>query len=220
MFSEYVKARYTSVMEIVAIFVTILIAVTVHEAMHGYVSNWLGDDTARLSGRLTLNPIAHIDPMMTILLPTVLFLAGGPIFGAAKPVPFNPYKLKYGDFGSALVAISGPLTNLGLAAFAGIILRLAPFSQQFTGMLVTFAAINVGFFVFNMIPIPPLDGSRLLYAFAPDWLQDIMKRIESFGLLSIVIFMLLFFNFLSSYILRAIISILGLLIGESTLNSL
>lgn len=160
---------------------------TLHEALHGFMAYWLGDDTAKHSGRLTLNPIKHIDPFMTILLPIILAISGAPIFGGAKPVPFNPSRLKFGDWGAALVAIAGPLTNfilafLGFALFA--VLHPGAGSLGAT-ILSTFVMVNLGFFVFNMIPIPPLDGSRVLYALAPDFARRGMEAIERFGILFI-----------------------------------
>jgi len=191
----------------------ILISMTLHEAMHAYASNWLGDDTARLQGRLTLNPLAHIDPIMTILLPLSLAVAGLPPFGAAKPVPFNPYRLKYGEMGAAIVAAAGPLTNLVLAAIAGVVLNL--FGLQLNEAIVQFLAIfllvNASFFLFNIIPFPPLDGSRVLYAIAPEPVQKVMERIESMGIMAILFFFLIFSAFLAkpfAQLLSALISAL------------
>ena len=100
---------------ILSVIGVVLVSMTLHEAMHGFMAFYLGDDTAKLQGRLTLNPIKHIDPFLTILLPVLLALSGGPVFGGAKPVPFNPARVKYDEFGAALVALAGPLTNLVLA---------------------------------------------------------------------------------------------------------
>jgi len=191
----------------------ILISMTLHEAMHAYASNWLGDDTARLQGRLTLNPLAHIDPVMTILLPLTLAVAGLPPFGAAKPVPFNPYRLKYGEMGAAIVAAAGPLTNLALAAVAGITLNLfaAGFDPFLNQLLAIFLLVNASFFLFNIIPFPPLDGSRVLYAIAPEPVQRVMERIESMGVMAILFFFLVFSAFLAqpfSRLLSALISVL------------
>src|SRR5258708_18997215 len=106
------------------VFGSVLISMTLHEAMHAFVSYWLGDDTAKEQGRLTFNPLAHIDPFMTVLLPVLLMALHAPPFGAAKPVPFNPYRLKFKEYGSALVASSGPLTNLALAILGGRAIRV------------------------------------------------------------------------------------------------
>ncbi len=182
---------------ITTLIVIILISMTIHEAMHAFSSYWLGDHTAKQEGRLTLNPIAHIDPFLTLLLPVILALTGAPIFGGAKPVPFNPIHLKYGDFGPAIVAIAGPLTNLVLAFFGFIIFVLTGGSAGVIGSFLSlFVTVNLGFFLFNMLPIPPLDGSRVLYAFAPESARRIMEMIERYGI--IFIFLLIFF--FSSYI--------------------
>ena len=130
---------------------SILLSITLHEAMHAYVAYWLGDDTALRSGRLTLNPLAHIDLFTTILLPILLALSGLPPFGAAKPVPFNPYKLRYGEYGMALVGIAGPLTNLVLAMFTGGLIRLMGITGGLAlDVMGTFVLVNLAFFVFNM----------------------------------------------------------------------
>jgi len=191
----------------------ILVSMTLHEAMHAYASDWLGDDTARLQGRLTLNPLAHIDPIMTVLLPLTLVIAGLPPFGAAKPVPFNPYRLKYDEFGAAIVAAAGPLTNLILAALAGFMLTTlgAGFDPVVNQVLALFLLVNASFFLFNIIPFPPLDGSRVLYAIAPEPVQRVMERIESMGIMAILFFFFVFSMFLAqpfAQLLSALISVL------------
>ena len=100
---------------VIIVVIIILISMTIHEAMHGFMAYFLGDNTAKIEGRLTLNPIKHIDPFLTIILPVLLAIVGAPIFGGAKPVPFNPHQVRYGEWGAALVAVAGPLTNLLLA---------------------------------------------------------------------------------------------------------
>lgn len=174
--------------------ISLLIAIGFHEAMHAFVGHRLGDTTARDEGRLTLNPFAHIDFLTTVLLPSVLVLLSLPPIFIAKPVPLDPYRIKYEEYGVAIVALAGPLTNLALAFITGVVLK-ATASVGFGlyyDILTTFVAVNVGLFVFNMLPIPPLDGSRLLYAFAPDPLRRVMATIESFGLFAILaIFILL-----------------------------
>lgn len=166
---------------------------TLHEAMHAYASNWLGDNTARLEGRLTLNPIRHIDPFLTILLPVVLAISGAPVFGGAKPVPFNPNNVRHEEWGVALVALAGPITNLLLAfVFFGIWVLFGTPSQGIPGQFFSVAvSVNLGFFIFNMIPIPPLDGSRVLYALAPDFVRRWMEAVEQFGVTIVFVFVLL-----------------------------
>jgi len=166
----------------------LIISVILHEIMHGYIAKLLGDDTAEAEGRLTLNPIPHIDPIMTIALPLLLAFTGQPIFGAAKPVPILKYRLKWDDFGMALVALAGPLTNLALAVLGGLLLRFSGVDNEYWATWwFYFIQVNVGFFLFNMIPIPPIDGSRVLYAFAPEPLQRLMDLFERFGFLAILI---------------------------------
>ena len=173
--------------------VIIAISITLHEFMHGFMAKALGDSTAEEAERLSLNPLKHIDPFATVLLPIVLLVIGLPPFGAAKPVPVNFSRLKYEEFGGALVGLVGPLTNLVLAIVGAVFYRalgVASMNDMGQLFLELFIAINIGFFIFNMIPFPPLDGSRVLYAFAPGPLQRLMEGIERFGLLAIGIFVI------------------------------
>lgn len=176
----------------------ILVSMTLHEAMHAFVSFWLGDDTAKHQGRLTLNPIKHIDPFLTLLLPVTLALLHLPIFGGAKPVPFNPDRVKGGEWGPALMAVAGPLTNLvlaflifGIGVVTGVVTS-GGIQSSIAGSIVSIAvAVNLGFFIFNMLPIPPLDGSRVLYALAPEFVRRGMEIIERSGILLIFAIVLL-----------------------------
>ena len=174
---------------LIIVLVTILLSMTLHEAMHAFMGYFLGDDTAKSQGRLSLNPIKHIDPIMTIALPLFLAVMGGPIFGGAKPVPFNPHKVRYGEWGAALVAIAGPLTNLliafvvfGVGVLSGVITSAGVEATLAGQIIITAVSVNLGFFVFNMLPIPPLDGSRVLYALAPDPVKAGMEYIERYGI--------------------------------------
>jgi len=183
---------------LIILIVCILISLAIHEFMHAYAGYKLGDYTAKDEGRLTLNPLSHIDPIMTVALPVVtLLLFGMPVL-AAKPVPFDPGNVRYGDFGAAIIAAAGPFTNLALAFIGAILLKFLGLGAFAGEVLMIFISLNVALFVFNMIPIPPLDGSRILYAFAPEAVQDFMRQIEPFGLF--VIFGLIFIADLGGFI--------------------
>ncbi len=189
----------------------ILVSMTLHEAMHGFMAYWLGDDTAKHSGRLTLNPIKHIDPFMTVLLPLILAVSNLPVFGGAKPVPFNPNNLKYGEWGVALVALVGPFTNLVIAflAFAAFAL-LEPASGSIVAtILAVTVTVNLGFFAFNILPIPPLDGSRVLYVLAPDFARRALESIERLGVVLIFIIVMLAGPLVSGFIGSIVMFILG-----------
>ena len=188
------------ILEIIIVLIVILLSMTIHEAMHAFMGYMLGDNTAKEEGRLTLNPIKHIDPFMTILLPLIMVVLHAPVFGGAKPVPFNPNRVRFGDWGAALVALSGPITNLiiafiafGVGVFSGVINNAGAVQSTIFGLIIsTTVSVNLGFFVFNMLPIPPLDGSRVLYAVAPDSVRDIMQKIEQNGILLVMIIVVLF----------------------------
>ncbi|MDQ3159336.1 MAG: site-2 protease family protein [bacterium] len=172
-----------------AVIGTLVISVIVHEYMHGYVAYKLGDMTASDAGRLTFNPLKHIDIWLTVLLPLVLILIGAPLLLAAKPVPFQPQNLRNGDNGVGMVGAAGPLTNLTLAVLASIPLLLGIVSTGvILDILILFVTINVALFVFNMIPIPPLDGSRVLYTIAPDPVRNLLRQIEPYGFFLLIAF--------------------------------
>ncbi len=192
-------AFISSPIGIATVIITVLISITLHEAMHAFAAHWLGDDTAQMQGRLTLNPIKHIDPFLTLGMPILLALMGAPVLGAAKPVPFNPNRVKYDEFGAALVGLAGPLTNFVLAIAGAFFYRAigALVPDVVVLSILTFILVNLGFFVFNMIPFPPLDGSRVLYAVAPEPIQKIMSQIEAYGLLGFVLFFFLLFKYIS-----------------------
>lgn len=147
----------------------VILSIIFHEVAHGYVANWLGDPTARLQGRLTLNPIPHIDPIGSILLPGILAFSGTPfLIGWAKPVPYNPYNLRYGKWGEAAVAFAGPATNISIAIVFSLLLRAGLLSSPAllqVGVLVIIA--NLSLAIINLIPIPPLDGSKIVKALLP-----------------------------------------------------
>ncbi len=185
--------------DLLVVFVVILFSLGLHEAMHAFMAYKLGDDTAKHLGRLTLNPLKHVDVLTTVLLPVVMIALGLPPFFVARPVPFNPESVRHEEYGIALVGLAGPLTNLVLAGLAALAVRLGGVAvgTQLFHIASIFILVNLSFFVFNMIPFPPLDGSRLLYAFAPEPLQRLMLQIESLGFSAILIFMLIFFPLVS-----------------------
>ncbi len=176
----------------------ILVSMMLHELAHGLVAYFLGDNTAKDEGRLTLNPLKHLDPVLSVAMPLLLFLSGGPVFGGAKPVPVDSRKLKHGVWGMAMVALAGPLTNFVLA-FVGFLIgyftgafSMGMYGSFYQEVMMNFVVINLGFGVFNLIPIPPLDGSRVLYALAPDQVREVMRGMERWGIMIILILVVVF----------------------------
>ena len=199
---------------IIIVFGVVVFSMMIHELMHGLVSYWLGDDTAKLQGRLSLNPLKHIDPVMTLLVPVLLYAAGGPIFGGAKPVPINTNKIKYGDYGLALVALAGPLSNLVLAFISfGILTLLGTDGSIFALILGLMVQVNLGFMIFNLLPIPPLDGSRVIYAIAPEFVQSIMRKIEPYGIMIVFLLVSTFSTVFSGFMHTAQTTIIEIFMG-------
>ncbi len=167
----------------------ILLSVIVHEVMHGYAAYLLGDPTAKLAGRLTLNPLKHLDPVGSVLVPVLTAMAGVP-FGWAKPVPFNPYNLRGGKWGPGIVAVAGPFSNYLLAVIFAIILHfsyLFPFGSGIgPELLYGIIWVNVALGTFNLIPVPPLDGSKVLFALLPFRFEKILHSLERYQLILFV----------------------------------
>lgn len=187
--------------------------------MHAFTSHWLGDKTAYLQGRVTLNPLRHIDPFFTLALPLLLVLLGAAPFAAAKPVQVNFNHLRFNEFGGAIVGMIGPLTNLLIAVIAALIFRQwPPDSNLGFNILAYTIVINAGLFIFNSIPWPPLDGSRLLYAFAPRPLQEVMERIEAMGMNGLLIFMLFVITILAVPLSHLISDFTNFLIGSNVFS--
>jgi Zn-dependent protease len=176
----------------IGLFLVVLLAsASIHEMMHAYVAYRLGDDLAHSQGRISLNPLTHIDPILTIGLPAMLLLLGQPPILAAKPVPINTSRIDGEELGLAAVGFAGPLSNLVIAFIAGAMLNFVGPTGLGTEIVEMFVLVNVSLFVFNMLPIPPLDGSRLLYAVAPPSVQQVMRQIESFGIFGLIIILML-----------------------------
>ena len=184
-------------MEILFSLIIIMFSAIIHEYMHGWMADYLGDPTARDAGRLTLNPAAHIDLWGSILMPALIFFGtgGGLIFGYAKPVPFNPYNLRDQKYGAAKVAIAGPLANLITALFFGLFLRFVPgLSLVLASFLAAIVQINLVLMIFNLLPIPPLDGAKVLMPFLSYDLQMKLLRLEHYGFLLVLMFVLFGFS--------------------------
>lgn len=198
--------------EIIMFLGVLFLSVALHEMMHAYVAMKLGDDLAHSHGRISLNPMVHIDPYLTLLLPGVLLLLGQPPILAAKPVPINTSRIKGEENGLAVVGISGPLTNLAIAFVAGAILNAISPVGLVQDILVLSVGINVSLFVFNMLPIPPLDGSRVLYAVAPQPVQNFMRQVEAFGLMGLILIMVVAYPVISPILTTAREFVLGLVV--------
>ena len=167
-------------------FITLLLpAIIFHEVAHGAVALQFGDPTARDAGRLTLNPVPHIDPFGSVVLPAILAFSGAPVFGWAKPVPVHPRYFAEPRRMMAVVGIAGPITNLFLAWAAGIVLRVGNPSGTLADLIEVFAVVNVLLAVFNMLPVPPLDGSRLLPLVLNESGRKVYARVEQYGILII-----------------------------------
>ena len=185
----------------------LIFSVVIHEVSHGLTANALGDPTAKYAGRLTLNPVKHLDPVGSVLVPLASFLLGGFIIGWAKPVPYNPayLQMRNKELGSALVGAAGPASNVALAIIFGLLVRSAgawapafgPAGGALVEIMTAIAVINLVLAVFNLVPIPPLDGSKVLFAALPAQAEGIRQMLEQYGFLILLFFIFYF----SSWIL-------------------
>ncbi|KKT28851.1 hypothetical protein A3G55_01935 [Candidatus Giovannonibacteria bacterium RIFCSPLOWO2_12_FULL_44_25] len=173
----------------------LIFSVVIHEVSHGAVAYAMGDNTAKDEGRLTLNPLKHLDPFGSVLLPILTYWAGGFIFGWARPVPYNPYYLKNQKYGPAMVGAAGPLSNILMALFFGVLIRFADafaLPAQFLQIAMFIVFLNLILAIFNLVPIPPLDGSKVLFAFLPDRARDLEIFFEKYGLILLLLFIFFF----------------------------
>lgn len=195
--------------KIAAGIIPVLFAITLHEVAHGWVANKLGDGTAKMLGRLTVNPLKHIDPIGTVALPLGLYVFTGFIFGWAKPVPVNTNNLQSPRKDMAIVAIAGPVSNIIMALFWVIVMKFAntlvadPNIAKFVmDMAYIGILINLILFIFNLFPIPPLDGSKVLAGFVPRSLSNLMDKIEPYGFF--ILIGLVYFGILGAIITPSI----------------
>jgi len=199
---------------IIFFLIILIFSIIIHEVSHGTVANYLGDPTAKYAGRLTLNPLKHLDPIGSVFLPILLILTTGKGIGWAKPVPINPYNFRDQKYGTLKVAIAGPVSNLIIALFFGLLLRIL-ISLNFIlpsiySIFSFIVFINILLAVFNLIPIPPLDGSHILFTFLPDSIQRTKIFLEQSGFLILLFFIFFFppfFNILN-YITNGIFTLI------------
>lgn len=187
-------------MDFLFVVIILIMSVVIHEVAHGYAALALGDSTAKYQGRLTLNPIRHLDLVGSILMPLIGYFAGGFIIGWAKPVPFNPYNLRNAKWGEALVALAGPASNIAIAFIFSMFLRFGGFEFQlgsFEAITSYVILINLTLAVFNLVPIPPLDGSKILFALLPLKLKYIRETIEKNGFILVIVFVFFLWQFVS-----------------------
>ena len=188
-------------MDFLFIIFILIMSVVIHEVSHGYAALALGDPTAKYQGRLTLNPISHLDPVGSFLVPLLGYFAGDFIIGWAKPVPFNPYNLRNQKWGEAIVAIAGPLSNIFLATIFGLIIRFALgyglTNQAFLSLAGFVVLINITLAIFNLVPIPPLDGSKILFAILPYKWRSLRESFERYGLILVLIFVFFLWRIMS-----------------------
>lgn len=203
-----------------AMLVAFAVAVVLHEVAHGVVALRLGDPTAYYAGRLTLNPIKHIDMWGTIIIPLLLFFSGtGMIFGWAKPVPVNYYNLRGGRWGPVWVALAGPATNFIVLLVASVLARFSPAGTQLPAFFITIAMINGILMLFNLIPAPPLDGSKILYLFL-EHRPDIIQWLERFGFFILLAILLIGGGLLGRFVFGPALQLTGLVSGYSLFDIL
>lgn len=195
-------------------------AIVLHEVSHGVVADRMGDHTARFAGRLTLNPIKHVDPFGTVVLPGLLLLprlfgaAGPPVFGYAKPVPVNPSNLRDPDRQTMWIALAGPATNISLAVVGALVYRLIGSGEGYVGLFFRiFLFVNILLAVFNVMPIPPLDGSKVLARFLPPRAREVYRSMEPYGALFMLVIFFLFPGAIFAIVDPIVSGLFDLLVG-------
>lgn len=210
-------------MEIVLSLIILILSIIAHEVAHGYAANSLGDPTARLAGRLTLNPLPHIDMMGSVIIPALLVFTNSPmLFGWAKPVPYNPYNLSNQRWGDALVAIAGSATNILLAIIFGLIVRFGSdmgISSSALSLAEHISFINLFLGLFNLIPFPPLDGFTVLRGALP-WhlssrLQAFEQSVRNAGIFSLILFLIIFSSLFTGPFFKSVILIFNIITGNT-----
>ena len=203
-------------MEFIFIIAILLMSIVIHEVSHGYAALWLGDPTAKLQGRLTLNPLKHLDMVGSIIVPFLAFFLAGFVIGWAKPVPYNPYNFqKMHKYGDAIVAAAGPAVNIFLALIFSILIRISDpsiFTASFMDISAFVVIINIILAFFNLIPIPPLDGSKILFTLLPRRFINVRIILERYSL----IFVILFIFFLWDKFIPLVFNIFTLFTGISS----
>jgi Zn-dependent protease len=182
--------------------IILILSIVIHEVSHGYAALHYGDRTAEYQGRLTLNPLKHLDPFGSVILPILLYISssGSFVFGWAKPVPYNPHNLKPGRWPEAYVALAGPLSNIIIAIIFSILLRFTiplGFGVGFFSIISLIVFINLTLAVFNLVPLPPLDGSKLLIALFPEKLYQMRGFFERYGMILTLIFIFFIWQFVA-----------------------
>lgn len=189
----------------------LILSIIAHEVAHGIAALWQGDPTAKYAGRLTLNPIPHIDPIGSVVVPLICaVISPGFMFGWAKPVPINPYNFRSQRWGEALVAFAGPLTNIIIALVFTVLIRFGDFGPNFLQFALAAIIINIVLAIFNLIPIPPLDGSKILFSVLPQRYYRFKTWVEEKGFIISLIIVLFAWQFLAPFALAMV----RLLVGE------
>ncbi len=213
--SQAAEIPYMETIDLIFSIIILIMSVVIHEVSHGYAAYMLGDRTAAYAGRLTLNPIKHLDPLGSIIIPLLLILTkAGFVIGWAKPVPYNPYNLSNQKWGEAWVAFAGPLSNMIIAILSAIIIRFGMttgmLSVSFVHFLTTVVFINITLALFNLVPIPPLDGSKILFMFLPIRFAYIRENLERYGFALSLIFVFFLWQYFFPLIVIAFSFLTGI----------